>query len=587
MNRPTTQHRSEAQLASLLRGDCDPSQELEATIHIANCERCRESFDSLAADKHWWSEIAATLSSNPSFPFVEQHTTGLSTSEANDRDANPTAWLAPSDNPAMIGRLGDFDVLEIIGQGGMGIVFKGYDCELNRWVAIKSLRPQLAKSAVAKKRFVRESQAAAAVVHPNVVPIHSVCSEGRPPYFVMAYVPGESLHQRLDREGALPVVEILRIALQTAEGLAEAHSQGLIHRDIKPANILLERNIDRVVLVDFGLARNAQDTSLTIEGVVAGTPEFMSPEQAKGDVVDARTDLFSLGSVMHAMATGLPPHRAESPYALLRQVIDTDPDPVHSINPEMPPFLSELIKQFLTRDRAKRIQTSRAAAELIRSVLAHVQHPTVNMLPLELQGSGKPKMARSYKTAAMLISIAVPLLSIIFLSNSLLSPFLPTQDQLLGAPTGSSEASSDQSSASNSLAQVQQTRPAISTLLSEIRSEPGLESIANRVDEFLQCVEWDSGLQQLKLNTDYEAAKQAYATAYQAAYMAQADQCEIRNKRRDLLISAETGIDVPGFDIAEQKLQQQHTLELIDDLMQLQISLDRIANQVDLGPKSW
>src|SRR5262249_28357095 len=159
----------------------------------------------------------------------------------------------------------------------------------------------------ARRRFTREAQAAAAVTHEHVVTIHGVEEAHDPPYIVMQYVSGLSLQERLDRDGPLELKEILRIGSQAPRGLAAAHAQGVIHRDIKPANILLENGIERVKITDFGLARTLDDASLTQSGVIAGTPQYMAPEQANGEAIDHRADLFSLGSVVYALCTGRPP----------------------------------------------------------------------------------------------------------------------------------------------------------------------------------------------------------------------------------------------------------------------------------------
>jgi len=163
-------------------------------------------------------------------------------------------FLTPSDNPDLLGTLGEYEIYEVIGQGGMGIVFRALDPKLNRIVAIKVMSPLLAVNPNARKRFLREAQAAAAVSHPHIVTIHAV-DEAQLPYLVMEYVVGQSLQEKLDKVGSLKVTEILRIGSQVAEGLAAAHKQGLIHRDIKPANILLENGVERVKITDFGLAR--------------------------------------------------------------------------------------------------------------------------------------------------------------------------------------------------------------------------------------------------------------------------------------------------------------------------------------------
>ena len=297
-------------LRSLLDGELPEHAEAECISHVESCEPCRKQLESLAADAEMWSETQEMLSdwrlSTLARPSSEHDADRDEERTGNPPKADHPPFLSPTDNPAMLGRLGEFDVLEVIGRGGMGIVLKGYDHELNRWIAIKVLGPQYAENAAARKRFAREAQAAAAIVHPHVIGIHAVDATHQPPYFVMPFVPSESLQQRIDRVGTLDVSDVLRISQQVAEGLAAAHAQGLVHRDIKPANILLERKVERVVITDFGLARAMDDASITQSGVIAGTPQFMSPEQARGDNVDARTDLFSLGSVMYAMLTGQP-----------------------------------------------------------------------------------------------------------------------------------------------------------------------------------------------------------------------------------------------------------------------------------------
>ena len=175
----------------------------------------------------------------------------------------------------------------------------------------------------------------------------------------MEYVPGRSLQDRLDRRGPLSLQEVLRIGMQTAAGLAAAHAQGLVHRDIKPANILLENGVERVRLTDFGLARAAADAGLTHSGMVAGTPHYMAPEQARGETVDHRADLFSLGSTLYAMCAGHPPFRAESPLAVLRRVCDDQPRPLRELNPEVPAWLEAIIaRALMAKDPARRFQTA-------------------------------------------------------------------------------------------------------------------------------------------------------------------------------------------------------------------------------------
>jgi serine/threonine-protein kinase len=279
----------------------------------------------------------------------------------------------------------------------MGIVLKAFDPPLNRHVAIKVLAAEWAHNATARRRFAREAQAAAAVVHDHVVPIHFVGAGGDVPYLVMACIPGPSLQERLDRTGPLELKEILRIGMQTAAGLAAAHAQGLVHRDIKPANILLENGIERVRITDFGLARAVDDVSQTQSGILAGTPQYMSPEQAAGEAVDHRADLFSLGSVLYAMCTGRSPFRAESTVAVLRRICDGHPRPLREVNPELPEWLVEIIDRLHQKRPDDRFQTAAEVADLLERHLAHVQQPTVAPQPARLRRKSLPVALRTLR----------------------------------------------------------------------------------------------------------------------------------------------------------------------------------------------
>jgi hypothetical protein len=290
-------------------------------------------------------------------------------------------FLAPSDKPGSLGRLGHYEVQEVIGRGGMGVVLKAFDENLHRVVAIKVMAPQLAAAATARARFTREARAQAAVTHDHVVTIHAVDESAGLPYLVMQYIAGVSLQDRLDRSGPLQLHVVLRIGMQAASGLAAAHAQGLVHRDVKPANILLENGVERVKLTDFGLARAADDASLTQSGVIAGTPQYMSPEQAEGKPVDARSDLFSLGSVLYAICTGRLPFLASSSMAVLKRVCEDTATPIRELNADIPDWLAELIAKLHVKDPAERFQSATEVADLLGRHLAHVQHPSVAHLP--------------------------------------------------------------------------------------------------------------------------------------------------------------------------------------------------------------
>ena len=377
----------------------------EVAEHLVHCEECRSQLESLAAAPQWWKQACSGVKKILDDPVSYQSSGGdelpisgesvFALSDESFASDFAVDFLEPSDDPTMLGRLGDYEILEVIGRGGMGIVFKSFQKELHRCVAVKVLAPHLALSAAARRRFEREAQATAAVVHPHVMAIHSVAANARLPYLVMPFVDCESLQQRLDRQGPLDVKDVLRIGMQAANGLAAAHAQGLVHRDVKPANILLETNVDRVMLTDFGLARAVDDATLTRTGIIAGTPQYMSPEQANGDAIDHRSDLFSLGSVLYAMCTARPPFRAETTFGVLRRIREESPRPIREINADIPEWLERIVMKLLAKSPDDRIATAMDVANLFEQCLAHVQQPTTVMLPVEISNWTVPSIPRA------------------------------------------------------------------------------------------------------------------------------------------------------------------------------------------------
>ncbi|WLD12046.1 serine/threonine-protein kinase [Planctellipticum variicoloris] len=372
-------------LQQLLDESLPEPAERDLAEHIASCPDCQQQLETLAAGRHWWTEAGERLSRTTAYRR-QSDDSGLAQDDDSSHFATDFAvdFLEPAEDPSLLGRLGDCEIVEIIGRGGMGVVLKGYQPDLHRHVAVKVLSPHLAASGAARRRFAREAQATAAVVHPHVMAIHSVYAGGRLPYLVMPLIPCQSLQERLDHHGPLDVKDILRIGMQTALGLAAAHAQGLVHRDVKPANILLEANVDRVLLTDFGLARAVDDASLTRTGVIAGTPLYMSPEQAAGDAVDHRSDLFSLGAVLYAMATGRPPFRAETTFGILRRIRETAPRSIREINPDIPEWLERVVFKLLEKDAGDRFDSAGDVATLLEQCLAHTQQPTTVPLPSEI-----------------------------------------------------------------------------------------------------------------------------------------------------------------------------------------------------------
>jgi len=390
-------------------------------VHLTQCESCRRQLDQLAADSDDWDSVEHALREE-----AQQQT--VTSVEQEPSAADPldfaVTFLGPSDREDAIGRLGEIHILAVIGQGGNGVVLKGFQPELNRLVAVKVMAPHLAASAAARQRFGREAQAAAAIVHPSVMPILSVNSAGQLPYLVMPCVDCETLQQRLEREGALPILDVLRIGHQVAGGLAAAHAQGLIHRDVKPANILLERGVDRVLLTDFGLARAVDDASLTRSGLIAGTPQYMSPEQARGESLDVRSDLFSLGSVLYCMSTGRPPFRAETSYGILRRVTDEQPRPVRDVNPAMPAWFEHVIFRAMAKNPEQRYSSASEMESLLRECLAHQQHPSAHPRPLIIQNQPWPKRLVLSLSAVVTVLLLAAILAV--------AMFWPGQDSRTG-----------------------------------------------------------------------------------------------------------------------------------------------------------
>ena len=242
--------------------------------HLETCRDCRERLEAAAAEPHWWHRAGEYLQpddvdaeiGNRNATGADDAAVDTGPDYADDRDAAdvPLDFLDPSDDPRMLGRLGGYEITGLIGQGGMGIVLKGFDVPLNRYVAVKVLDPHLASRGAAQRRFSREARAAAAVMHENVVAIHRVSDSGRLPFLVMPYVRGPSLQKRLDQRGPLELAEILRVGMHVASGLAEAHEQGIVHRDIKPANIHGSDGVAPGVKNDQGFVDLLTDRGYTV-----------------------------------------------------------------------------------------------------------------------------------------------------------------------------------------------------------------------------------------------------------------------------------------------------------------------------------
>lgn len=439
------QHYDSDTLQRLLDDELPHAEVDRVEFHLSGCDQCRLELEEIAGHSPWWQETvdilsSSTVSARSSSASNSTNNTAYNANESCRPSDASMDWIKPlleksdSELPSL-GRIDQYEILEVIGQGGMGVVLRGLDPALNRPVAIKVLSPHLAGMGAARARFMREAQAAATIVHPSIVPIYSVVTSARLPYLVMPCIHGGNLQQRIDREGPLDLAEVLRIGVQVAEGLGAAHRQSVIHRDIKPANILMEEGNGRVLISDFGLARALDDASLTMSGMIAGTPQYMSPEQTRGEMIDARTDLFSLGSLLYALATGRPPYRADCPLAVLRKISDSRPKPIHHVNELIPQWFDALVGRLMTIDAGQRIPTAEAAANLLREAHLHVRNPSTNPLPEELTSR---RVHRLTIVVAILAACLVPVSA-----YSVASRMLPML--LNPAPINAQESSHDDS----------------------------------------------------------------------------------------------------------------------------------------------
>jgi serine/threonine protein kinase len=260
----------------------------------------------------------------------------------------------------------NYELESEVGRGGMGIVYCARDRRLKREIAIKVLPPELSFRADIRQRFLREAETAAQLNHPNIVPIYTVEEKDNLVYFVMSYIKGDNLGQRLQQHGPIAPVEVRRILREVADALSYAHNRNVIHRDIKPDNIIIDEETGRAMVTDFGIARaltDSGDSRLTATGMAIGTPAYMSPEQSAGDsAIDGRSDLYSLGVVGYQMLCGQPPFVANNTPSMLVKHLSEKPIPVDERWPDLPQDLSRAVMMCLEKDPADRFPNAAAFA---------------------------------------------------------------------------------------------------------------------------------------------------------------------------------------------------------------------------------
>jgi WD40 repeat protein/tRNA A-37 threonylcarbamoyl transferase component Bud32 len=386
-----------ASLQDYLLGRVTEATAAAVEKHLASCPQCRTRLPRLQAEDDFTASFRAEARTpDPSDPQLErlaERVRALLRAAPAGDDTTPPAAEASAQTPALvgettpdknpsllpaqlpdeIGRLGGYRILKELGRGGMGVVYKAEDPKLKRLVALKVMLSNVA-DASSRQRFLREAQAMAAVRHDHVVTVFQVDEAGGAPFLAMEFLEGMTLDQWLKSGRRPTVAQILRIGLEIAEGLAAAHERGLIHRDVKPSNVWLDSSHKgRVKILDFGLARAGKDdVQLTRSGAIVGTPAYMAPEQARGQAVDARCDLFSLGCVLYKVCTGVTPFTGGNTMAQLTSLAVDTPKPVRDLNPAVPPGLADLVMRLLEKDPAKR---PASAGEVVQALQALEKQP--------------------------------------------------------------------------------------------------------------------------------------------------------------------------------------------------------------------
>ena len=287
--------------------------------------------------------------------------------------SSPTDSVPSDVTPVRAALSGQYEIHRELGRGGMGIVLLARDERLDRLVALKVLPPQLAEHAETKERFLREARMAAQLSHPNIVPVYRADEINGLAFFAMGFVDGETLGERIRDRGALPAADVVRVLREVAWALAYAHARGIVHRDVKPDNILLERGSGRSVVTDFGIARSDFNPALTQDGYVLGTVHFMSPEQASGEPLDGRSDLYALGCIGFLALSGRLPFEGSAPQAILVAHATKEPPLLRSVAPSVPPALAAVIDQCLRKRADDRFANGEELADALGKALQAVE----------------------------------------------------------------------------------------------------------------------------------------------------------------------------------------------------------------------
>lgn len=397
-----------------LEGEVTVVEGEKLLAHLRRCQKCSRMYRQLPQSSHGSNR---SVGSSDNTTYLGDAPPGDAPSHR--QPAPRCDFLAPAQSTEEMGWLGEYRVFEILGRGGMGIVFRAEDTRLKRPVALKVLLPHLTEDLTARARFTREAETAARLVHDHIITIYEVGEVPHPKeesvgvlFLAMQLLEGETLDKRLRREHLLSASEVIRLGAEVASGLAMAHDSGVIHRDLKPGNVWLQHSpgkpLPRAILLDFGLAKALEgDIRLTRQGAILGTPAFMSPEQAGGEPLDPRSDLFSLGAVLYEMATGQLPFQGEDPLSTLFNITVSEPSRPKQLNPQIPEALSRLILQLLSKNREERPQHASQVAKELNGIASRERLGS---------GSSRPPWQRSRWmrwtcTGAILLLVTMLLLS--------------------------------------------------------------------------------------------------------------------------------------------------------------------------------
>jgi serine/threonine protein kinase len=362
-------------IVQLQKGDLSDFEKKQVEEHIRECRQCE--LRALELQKVVEGPPTPSTGESATSDSVEQEVSHDTPSLITVRPQR-FPFLRPALQPDEIGRLGNFRVLELIGRGGIGFVFRAEDRRLDRMVALKVIQPGSNSAYEFRKRFLREARFLAKLRHENLVTIHQIDEEGEVVYLVMELLKGETLEGRLKRLGPPQLSTFFRMAREIARGLEAVHAAGLVHRDVKPSNIWLEFPGETVKLIDFGMAKYIDDdVRMTKSGVIVGTPAFMSPEQARGEALDGRSDLFSFGSVLYFMCAGKLPFKGNNTTAVLLSLAMDTPPPIRTFNAEVPHALSQLILDMLAKEPDERPES----AEAVYQRLLEIEEETSEVLP--------------------------------------------------------------------------------------------------------------------------------------------------------------------------------------------------------------